>query len=283
MTLARIRSIKPEILPDAKAGRLSHEAWRLWVSSWTLADDTGRLPADPTMLAGQVFWGCPADVPRALKELEKSGLVRVYKVRGDTYMEIRGFARHQKIDRPSGPKYPGPEDAREPSTSPREDSRALDEPSMLTAITTAINDRDHEGELEGGLAAGPPASQAKRPSPGRRVKPSNPTAEETESIRAVIEKLNERSGRSYSPDTPEHWRRVLRLLRSGYTELEIRMVIWDRGNRWSDDPKMQPYLRPATLFGSEKFADYLAEAKQAYEKSGEKPAGHLRVVDGGGG
>jgi uncharacterized phage protein (TIGR02220 family) len=106
----------------------------------------------------------------------------------------------------------------------------------------------------------------------KKPKPADPTADEKASVEAVLGKLSERSGRDYRPTTLIHARRIVRLLRDGYSELDLRMVVWDRANRWSDDERMNEYLRPSTLFGPEKFADYLAEAKAAYDSSNaQKP------------
>ncbi len=146
--MGRIRSIKPEILTDEKAATLSHEAWRLWVSMWVLADDTGRLPASPTLLAAQVFWGKPADASKLLLELEKKQLVKRYSVRGENYAEISGFARHQKINRPSGPKHPGPLD----SYSKSDDS--------LSVQGDLDADHDHDRDHDHAKEAGSPAARA---------------------------------------------------------------------------------------------------------------------------
>jgi len=125
------------------------------------------------------------------------------------------------------------------------------------------------------LAAGPAAAQP-RSSPGRKkAKPSDPTASEAASIAAILGKLSERSGRVYRPTTPTHARLILRLLRGGHSEMDLRKVVWDRANEWAEDPKMDQYLRPATLFGPEKFADYLAQALAAdaalVKVNGHKP------------
>ena len=49
----RIRSIKPELLDDEVAAGLSDAAWRLFVSSWILADDHGCFRAGARYLAPQ--------------------------------------------------------------------------------------------------------------------------------------------------------------------------------------------------------------------------------------
>ena len=72
----RIRTIKPELLEDAKTAKLSHEAWRLFVSSILLADDYGAFRAEPGFLRGTVFWGSEADVHQAISEIVTVGLWR---------------------------------------------------------------------------------------------------------------------------------------------------------------------------------------------------------------
>ncbi len=107
----RIRTIKPEILTDSKTARLSDAAWRLFVSSWLLADDAGRFPADLLVIAGQIFPGRSfAEVEVALEECARAGLLTVYDIRDQQFAEIAGWAKHQKINRPSGPKFPGPDE-----------------------------------------------------------------------------------------------------------------------------------------------------------------------------
>lgn len=96
----------------------------------------------------------------------------------------------------------------------------------------------------------------------RRTRKYEPTDAQRESVRVVISKLNERTNRSYSPDTAEHSDLIVALLRK-YTEEDIRLVVWDRANRWAEDPKMEEFLRPSTLFGPKNFADYVVHARAA--------------------
>lgn len=133
----RIRTIKPELLTDGKAVGLSDAAWRLWVSSWLLADDTGRFPAEPLIVAGQIFPGRKfTEVSRALSEVSNKGFVTLYKVNGEQFGQINGWSRHQKINRPSGPKFPAPcEGFSEDSVSPH---------GALDADHDRDHDRDHD-------------------------------------------------------------------------------------------------------------------------------------------
>jgi hypothetical protein len=140
----RIRTIKPEVLSDAEAARLSHAAWRLWVSSWVLSDDEGRLPADPDQLHGQVFWGCPADIHACLVEIESKGLAMPYVAGGDIYLAITNFRKHQKINRPSGAKHPEPEGSYSFLEPPH---GGLSEGSV-SQQKNSLRDRDRDRDLD---------------------------------------------------------------------------------------------------------------------------------------
>lgn len=70
--------------------------------------------------------------------------------------------------------------------------------------------------------------------------------------------LNERTGRHFRP-TKTTLRPVMARLKEGYTLSECRAVVARKVRQWSADDKMRDYLRPATLFGAEKFAQYVGE------------------------
>lgn len=123
--MARIRTIKPEFPQSESTGRLSRDARLLFVQLWTIVDDAGRTRAASRMLAS-LLYPYDDDAPNLidgwLDELVAEGCVELYEVDGATYLEITNFLKHQKIDRPSKSKLPGPRDG---SPKPRECSRAL--------------------------------------------------------------------------------------------------------------------------------------------------------------
>lgn len=106
----RIRTIKPEILENSRTASLPHDAWRLFVSLFLLADDYGNMYGAPERIAGSVFWARPSrDTREALGVLSDAGLIAFYELRGQIYLNIVGWAEHQKIDKPSKPRVPGPQ------------------------------------------------------------------------------------------------------------------------------------------------------------------------------
>lgn len=117
--MARIRSIKPELLEDERTALLTNGEWRLFVSLLLLADDYGNLRANPKQIDGTVFWGTtePMDVQGMLLVLQDAGLIRLYHVRGQTYAHLCGWSKHQKVDKPGKPLCPGPQEG-EPAKTP---------------------------------------------------------------------------------------------------------------------------------------------------------------------
>ncbi len=106
----RIRTIKPELLDDERAAELSDAAWRLFVSSWLLADDHGNFRAGGKYLAAQVWQDTSRDADGPLAELARSGRVELYEVDGQRYAHIPTWRRHQRIDNAGKPRVPVPTD-----------------------------------------------------------------------------------------------------------------------------------------------------------------------------
>ena len=107
--MARIRSIKPELPQSESMGKVSRDARLLFVLTWTLADDEGRLRGSSRMLASLLFPyddDAPGLIDGWIAELVAEGCVHVYSVDGSTYMQIAKWLNHQKIDKPSKSKIP---------------------------------------------------------------------------------------------------------------------------------------------------------------------------------
>jgi hypothetical protein len=105
----RIRSVKPEWLEDEVLALASSDARVLSIALLLVADDHGRGRANKLMLAGQVFPGKPLEtLAKALEELRRARYVQLYEVEGQSYFAIRNWAKHQRVDKPSAPRVPGP-------------------------------------------------------------------------------------------------------------------------------------------------------------------------------
>ena len=100
-----------------------------------------------------------------------------------------------------------------------------------------------------------------------RTKAGEPTDSEWPVVKRVLLKLSEAAGVNYASERAgkptSSVRFILRRLREGCTEDELRMVIRHRWLEWHDKPEMVQYLTAETIFGREKFDTYLAKAKAA--------------------
>jgi hypothetical protein len=138
----RIRSIKPEWLEDERLALASPVARVMSVALITLADDEGRGRGNLTTLGGRVFPGSAnprEDSAKALEELARLRYVVLYESDGQSYFQIRNWAKHQRVDRPTPSRIPAPPDGNEetvaipttltPLANLRESSRTLGEAS----------------------------------------------------------------------------------------------------------------------------------------------------------
>jgi hypothetical protein len=151
--MARIRSLKPEILTDERTASQESDAWRLFVSMIVLADDFGNLPANANLLAAEAFWALDRRVETRplLAALEAAELIKLYRVRGQSYVHLCGWDRHQKVDKPGKPHVPGPAeaDSSTPCTSKEEPHtrRATDSRDSRETLATD-RDRDRDQDLD---------------------------------------------------------------------------------------------------------------------------------------
>lgn len=146
--MARIRTVKPEFPQSESLGRVSRDARLLFIMLWTIADDFGKTRGSSRMLASLLF---PYDddavqlLPGWLAELERQHCVELYTVDGNSYLQIKNWSIHQKIDHPSKSKFPDPpkgkpedlNETREPLGNPREGSRDFLEESRGLAKSSA--------------------------------------------------------------------------------------------------------------------------------------------------
>lgn len=111
MTRPRIRTLKPELWQDEAVGQLGPWPRLLFIGLITMADDEGRLRAMPTAIAGHVF---PYDevAPRRLRgwleEVAGMGLIELYAYGTTPYIQITGWAKHQKVYKATPSTLPPP-------------------------------------------------------------------------------------------------------------------------------------------------------------------------------
>lgn len=108
----------------------------------------------------------------------------------------------------------------------------------------------------------------KSSSPAIGIAPDPSTYPASAATVRVIGYFNRKAKKSARP--PTHNERVNKLIKAGFTETEINVVVWHAVERWGEDAEMSKYIRPATLFRPKNtkgnaFPDYLEEAVPAWE------------------
>ena len=104
--MARIRTIKPEFWTDETLTECSLSARLLFIGSWNFADDNGNLEHSAKQLKMKVFPADDVKVTPLLNELIAHGLLIEYSVSDKKYLHIKGFLKHQVINRPSKSNIP---------------------------------------------------------------------------------------------------------------------------------------------------------------------------------
>jgi hypothetical protein len=106
--MARIRTIKPDFWTDEKITECSMSARLLFIGIWNFADDNGNLQRSAKKVKMQVFPADSLDCEPLIQELMSHGMLIEYSVNGEFFMHIKGFKKHQVINRPSKSGIPQP-------------------------------------------------------------------------------------------------------------------------------------------------------------------------------
>lgn len=78
--------------------------------------------------------------------------------------------------------------------------------------------------------------------------------------RDVVSYLNEKCNREFKPSAKETQRLIKARWNDGYRLDDFQRVIDIKASQWLNNPEMEAYLRPVTLFGT-KFESYLNEGR----------------------
>jgi hypothetical protein len=103
--MARIRTIKPEFWTSEQIAECSPNARLMFIGLWNFCDDYGRHPASAKRLKMEVFPADSIEVRPLVKELLVAGLIEEYETEGQSFWQVTGWGKHQKIDSPTS-KYP---------------------------------------------------------------------------------------------------------------------------------------------------------------------------------
>jgi hypothetical protein len=144
--MARIRTIKPEFWEDEKIARLSITAKLLFIGIWNFADDGGVCRATPGYLKSRIFLGEDSvsirGVLDALSEISREGLITVGDYNGESFLLVKNWHLHQKVEKPSKKKVLSIPYENEKDYSGRAHRLLTDQ-----SVTDRDRDRDKEEEI----------------------------------------------------------------------------------------------------------------------------------------
>lgn len=133
--MARIRTVKPEYWTDERVGECSVSARLLFIACWNFSDDHGGLDRSAKQLKAQAFPYDAIDCEPLVQELLNVGLLVEYTVDGKTYLHIKGFRKHQKVEKPAKPRIPVYEDSMK---SPRVLPESSPSPPLRVAVSSLV-------------------------------------------------------------------------------------------------------------------------------------------------
>jgi hypothetical protein len=110
--MARIRTLKPEFWTDEKMSLLDPLTRLVFLGLISLADDAGRVVDNVKLIDGQLFPNTDDSARESLDILARlSRITRYTTASGQRVIQIVGWDKHQKVDKPSKHCLPGPEEA----------------------------------------------------------------------------------------------------------------------------------------------------------------------------
>ena len=108
----RIRTIKPEFWRSDDIAALSIEDRLLFIGLWSYVEDNGVGRDDPQLIQcdlypHDIFTEASVRVHGGLMRLSQQGLITRFEgPDGRRYLQINSWGKHQKINRPSKPRFP---------------------------------------------------------------------------------------------------------------------------------------------------------------------------------
>jgi hypothetical protein len=144
----RIRTIKPDLWADEKLASLPRDARLLFLALISNADDAGRMRGNVLFVRAQCFpYDADLDVDKLLDLLSEAGFITRYEADGQSFLFIKSFCKHQKIDKPRDSVLPAPD------VSPKRRRRLADEsptpPRSIAEESTTDKDKEGNGSGEG--------------------------------------------------------------------------------------------------------------------------------------
>lgn len=218
--------LKKLISTSQKLAKLKTDSARL-LYTWLVPhlDIEGRFSADPCIVKGYVvprLKMTPRKIAEYLEDMAKNGLIILYEIDGDKFLQLKKFKNFQTLreDRESKSQIPAP---------PRD------------AITTPGARQEHASTSK--------VNESKVKERKRAI----------ELLKEIIDYFNETTSQKRSYTCDETNKLINGRLDEGKTFKDFKHVIDTKTAQWFNDTKMRKFIRPSTLFRPANFEDYLNE------------------------
>ena len=135
-------------------------------------------------------------------------------------------------------------------------------PCYRDAIAETEREAEAEGETEADISPSGDMSgkepDAHSPQDEKAESRAAETRRLTDEAREILAFLNAKARKAFRP-VPANIEVIVARLKEGASAQDCKQVIAKKCREWGTDEKMAEYLRPATLFGRQKFAQYTGE------------------------
>jgi len=246
--MPRSRNIKYAFFTNDQLAEHSPIERLFFIGLWTIADHKGELEWRPKKIKALLLPYDECDVEEIAINLDKSGFIRTYSYEGKMYVNITNFLSHQnphKNERDKGSDIPGfTEDA----------AQAVDFKGV------AIN-RDKIESAQDKNDSDPADSCSLIPDSCSLIPDKKTMPSKLDGAAEVISHLNLKTGSNFQ-HVESNNKFVRARIREGRTVDEIKSVIDYKCLEWPAGHSCRKYLRPSTLFNSEKFNQYFGQLGQ---------------------
>lgn len=249
--MARARNIKPGFFVNDDLADCPPLARLMFIGLWTLADAEGRLKDKPNQIKAQTLPYDDCDPDALLISLEQSGFIQRYTGLGQPTIQVVNFDIHQNPhinEKKKGSKFVRYEDR----DKEVEENQRLKEKSRIIEINPDKYDTNRDESLLLNPDSLNPLTES------GSMKEETLMSSKLDAAKNILEFLNRKTGKGFKP-VDSNLKLIKARLNEGHAEHEVLSVIERKCKEWADDDKMSQYLRPATLFGAEKFNQYVGE------------------------
>lgn len=203
--MARIRTIKPEFFTSLTVAGLTPEQRLTFIGLWTYVDDAGRAIDDARLVKAAV-WPLDdrtsAEVEADLWALTESSLILRYTLSERSFLAVRNWSEHQRINRPTASTLPGPENGTPRTPPPR--LTCMNEDSLSThGVVSEPSPLERKGRERKGKENNSSSVTA--------LAPRNPPRADVEEACRLLADLIEANG-SKRPTITGRWRDAARLM-----------------------------------------------------------------------